>query len=489
MADNNRLVDCFIPCMVPDAALATAEAVSRDGLVRNVWMMSPSPVSERYGHVEASSIESLATLKSIAEAAEAPFILLHTNEAAVELGYLALQRMVDVALDTGASMVYADRYSFRDNRLEQCPLVDCQAGSLRDDFDFGSLILFRTDSFRKAVAGIDTPYKYAALYALRLALQRMRPLIHIREFLYTDRMLDTRASGEKMFDYVNPQNRARQIEMEDACIRHLKAVGGWLPPRTEDVEMDDGDWEAEASVIIPVRNRRATIADAIESALGQECEFKFNVIVVDNGSTDGTSDIIREMASRDPRVIHIIPSRDDLGIGGCWNTAVNHPLCGKFSVQLDSDDVYSSPSTLKTIVEAFHQQKCAMLIGSYSLTDFDKNPIPPGVIDHREWTQENGHNNALRINGLGAPRCFYTPLLRRMPLPNTSYGEDYAAGLRFSRRYKIGRIFDVLYLCRRWSGNSDAALPIEKVNANNAYKDSLRTIELAARINHNKAQE
>jgi glycosyltransferase involved in cell wall biosynthesis len=330
---------------------------------------------------------------------------------------------------------------------------------------------------------MEEDYQWGALYDLRL---RMKNIVHVNEYLYTEIETDNRKSGEKQFDYVDPKNRAVQIEMEKVCTAHLKRIGGWLAPDFKEIQLCQNDNGVTASVIIPVFNRIRTIKDAVQSALSQQCDFPFNVIVVDNHSTDGTTEVLAEIASEDKRLIHLIPMNNDLCIGGCWNLAVHNEACGEFAVQLDSDDVYSGPDTLAKIVSAFHEQKCAMVVGTYQMTDFQMNPIPPGVIDHKEWTEDNGRNNALRINGLGAPRAFWTPLLRTLNLPNTSYGEDYALGLRISREYRIGRIYDVLYCCRRWEGNSDAALDIEKVNMNNLYKDRIRTWELEARIRMNK---
>jgi glycosyltransferase involved in cell wall biosynthesis len=325
---------------------------------------------------------------------------------------------------------------------------------------------------------METDYEWGALYDLRL---RMKKIVHINEYLYTEIETDTRKSGEKQFDYVDPKNRAVQVEMEQICTAHLKRIGAYLEPKFRNIEFS-GEFPVTASVVIPVYNRVKTVKDAVESALAQQCDFPFNVIVVDNHSTDGTTELLEEIAVKDKRLVHLIPAKYDLGIGGCWNLAVHSEKCGEFAVQLDSDDVYSGPDTLSKIVNAFREQNCAMVVGTYQMTNFDMQPIPPGVIDHREWTEENGRNNALRINGLGAPRAFWTPLLRQINLPNTSYGEDYALGLRISREYRIGRIYDVLYCCRRWEGNSDAALDIERVNANNLYKDRIRTWELEARL-------
>ena len=394
------------------------------------------------------------------------------------MGLFALDRIIAVAEDTKADMLYADHYEVVDGQRKKHPLIDCQKGALRDDFDFGSVLVFRTSSFRRAVRSMEADYEWGALYDLRL---RMKKIVHLNEYLYTEIETDTRKSGEKQFDYVDPKNRAVQIEMEQICTAHLKRIGAYLEPKFKDVEFS-GEFPVTASVVIPVYNRVRTVKDAVESALAQQCDFPFNVIVVDNHSTDGTTELLEEISAKDERLVHIVPAKYDLGIGGCWNLAVHSEKCGEFAVQLDSDDVYSGPDTLTKIVNAFREQNCAMVVGTYQMTNFDMQPIPPGVIDHREWTEENGRNNALRINGLGAPRAFWTPLLRTINLPNTSYGEDYALGLRISREYRIGRIYDVLYCCRRWEGNSDAALDIERVNANNLYKDRIRTWELEARL-------
>ena len=433
------------------------------------------------------SLRSTETLRSIAEAVSHKFILIYTKDKPLEMGMFALDRILNIAEDTKADMLYADHYTSSmgedgvERRLKH-PLIDCQKGALRDDFDFGSVLVFRTSSFKRAVRAMAEDYQWGALYDLRL---RMKRIIHINEYLYTEIETDSRKSGEKQFDYVDPKNRAVQIEMEKICTEHLKRIGAYLEPKFKDPDPADfgqHEFPVTATVVIPVFNRVRTVKDAVLSALSQETDFPYNVIVVDNHSSDGTFELLEELAAQDERLIHVVPARHDLGIGGCWNLAVHHDKCGEYAVQLDSDDVYSGPETLQKIVNAFREQKCAMVVGTYQMTDFDMNPIPPGIIDHREWTEENGRNNALRINGLGAPRAFWTPLLRTINLPNTSYGEDYALGLRISREYRIGRIYDVLYCCRRWEGNSDAALDIEKVNANNLYKDRIRTWELEARL-------
>ena len=465
-------IECFIPSMSGDDVSVTVESFSRSSAFTGVTLLS------------GVSLRETQTLKEIAEAVSEKYILIYTKDLPLEMGMFALDRILSIADDTNADMLYADHYRTAGGERRKHPVIDCQKGALRDDFDFGSVLVFRSSSFRKAVRAMEQDYQWGALYDLRL---RMKNIVHINEYLYTEVETDGRKSGEKLFDYVDPKNRAVQIEMEKICTEHLKRIGAWLPPMFKEVTYGTGEQcGVTASVIIPVFNRVKTVKDAVESALAQKCDFPFNVIVVDNHSTDGTTELLTEMAQKDSRLVHMIPAKYDLGIGGCWNLAVHDPSCGEFAVQLDSDDVYSGPDTLSKIVSAFHDQNCAMVVGTYQMTDFDMNPIPPGVIDHKEWTEENGRNNALRVNGLGAPRAFWTPLLRTLNLPNTSYGEDYALGLRISREYRIGRIYDVLYCCRRWEGNSDAALDVDKVNANNLYKDRIRTWELEARIRMKK---
>ena len=433
---------------------------------------------------------STEALRRIAESVSRRYLILYTKPYPLEMGLYAAERMMAVADDSCADMVYADHYELiadadGNEVRRKHPLIECQKGALRNDFDFGSVLLFRTSSVRRAVEQMTVDRRWGALYDLRL---RMNKIVHINEYLYTEVETDLRKSGEKQFDYVDPRNREVQIEMEEICTEHLKRIGAWLPPVFKDADTQNDSFPVTATVVIPVFNRIRTVKDAVESALSQKCDFPFNVIVVDNHSTDGTTELLADMAAKDDRLVHVVPERYDLGIGGCWNMAVHHEKCGEYAVQLDSDDVYSGPDTLTKVVNAFREQNCAMVVGTYQMTDFSMNPIPPGIIDHREWTEDNGRNNALRINGLGAPRAFWTPLLRKINLPNTSYGEDYALGLRISREYRIGRIYDVLYCCRRWEGNSDAALDIEKVNANNLYKDRIRTWELEARIAMNEGR-
>ena len=444
---------------------------------------------------EESQLSS-ATLLDIANQAKTEFVVIITKATSLVLGEGALDRLARVASDSGAAMVYADRFERKEEggkwKVEKHPAIDYQLGAIRDDFDFGPLLLIRTDLLKQwAQERADTLlYKYSGLYDLRLWLSRHGELLHLNEFLYTEVEQDLRKSGEKQFDYVNPANRQVQIEREQVATQHLKAIGALVDTMAyTDIDFDEQPFPVEASVIIPVYNRVRTIKDAVESALSQKTNFPFNVIVVDNHSTDGTSDILSSMyGNKQNALVHLQPKRTDLGIGGCWNMAINDPRCGRFAVQLDSDDLYSSEQTLQRIVDAFREQKAAMIVGSYRICNFQLETLPPGLIDHREWTEENGPNNALRINGLGAPRAFFTPVLRQFQLPNTSYGEDYAMGLAFSRSYRIGRIYDELYLCRRWEGNSDAALSIDRVNANNLYKDRLRTIEILARQRMNKEE-
>ena len=410
-----------------------------------------------------------------AQEAQDEYFLLKNGTLHVEMGYRCRERMEQVARDTNAVMVYADS--------TRHPRIDYQMGALRDDFDFGSLWLIKTEALKAFAQQAQlTDYQYAGDYQLRLFLSRMGEIFHLAEPLYTETEIDLRASGEKQFDYVNPRNREVQIEMEKACTEHLAILNALVPAMTERKPLEKVE-NPSASVIIPVRNREKTIADAVKSALGQKTDFPCNVIVVDNHSTDDTSLILNELKEKyGERLVVVHPDRDDLGIGGCWDLAIRSEKCGSFAIQLDSDDLYSGPGTVQKIVTKMQEDGSAMCVGSYRMVNFQLETLPPGLIDHREWTDENGANNALRINGLGAPRAFRTDILREIGMPNVSYGEDYAVGLRISRTCKLSRIFDELYLCRRWEGNSDAALSIVQQNRNNAYKDSVRTMELKARM-------
>lgn len=483
-----KTINCFIPFASAEQAKDTVEELKKNDFTGKIYLLKNEDSNgtiEGCEEIMIDSLNSSDSMKKIAKAADSDYILIYTKYNSLKMGLFAQERMVKLAEDSNAAMVYADHYQVINGIKSNAPVIDYQFGSLRDDFNFGSVLMFRADAFKNAVGKISKDFKFAGLYDVRLKVSQEGDIMHINEYLYSDVELDSRKSGEKIFDYVDPKNRGLQIEMEEACTDHLKAIGGYLEPKFEAIEFNKGNFEYEASVIIPVRNRIRTIRDAIKSVLSQKTDFKFNLIIIDNGSTDGTSEAIQEFAT-DPRVIHLIPERDDLGIGGCWNLGVHHPKCGKFAVQLDSDDVYSNENTLTTMVSAFYEQNCGMVVGTYMMTDFDMNMIAPGIIDHKEWTPENGRNNALRINGLGAPRAFYTPLLRDVKVPNTSYGEDYALGLNISRNFQIGRVYDVVYNCRRWDDNSDASLDIVKMNGHNTYKDRIRTWELQARVAKNK---
>jgi len=483
----SKRLTCFIPAAELTQVEGTIAALKHNEAIENIYLLATT--DEDFSKLKCpvlkvDSLSSSKTVELVASLANTDYTLLYSKFTKLELGYFALERMLFIADSTNAAMVYADNYQIKDGVKSISPLIDYQEGSLRDDFNFGSMLVYRS-SILKKVAEEENEYPYAGMYNLRLNASRLGELVHINEYLYTEVEKDTRQSGQKMFDYVDPKNRAVQVDMEKACTEHLKKVGAFLKPQFKPIEFNSNNFPVEASVIIPVFNRIRTVKDAIKSVLIQKTKFDFNLIIVDNHSTDGTTEAIREF--NDPRLIHIIPERRDLGIGGCWNAGVHHSLCGKFAVQLDSDDVYSSENTLQTMVDAFYEQNCAMVVGTYMMTNFDMEMIAPGIIDHKEWTPDNGRNNALRINGLGAPRAFYTPVLREIKVPNTSYGEDYALGLAFSRHYQIGRVYDVVYNCRRWEDNSDASLDVVKMNAHNLYKDRIRTWELKARKQINAA--
>lgn len=484
-----KTINAFILFTQPEQARKTVNELQQSELIDKIYLLTPDHKLEAIGgceKIEIDTIQSSQTIRKIAEQSTADYTLIYQKPTVLKLGYFALERMLRLAEDSSAGMVYADYHAESDGNRINHPVIDYQEGSLRDDFNFGSLMLYNSTALKEASDRMKKEnYLFAGLYDLRLKVSQDYPLVHINEFLYTEIEEDQRASGQKIFDYVDPKNRKVQIEMEAACTQHLKDVGAYLEPDFKKIEFTENDFEYEASVIIPVRNRIKTVKDAIQSVLIQKTDFKFNLIVVDNHSTDGTTEAIDQFKN-DERLIHLIPDRNDLGIGGCWNWGVHHEKCGKFAVQLDSDDVYSDENTLQKIIDAFYAQNCAMVVGTYQMTNFDLEEIPPGIIDHREWTPDNGRNNALRINGLGAPRAFYTPVLREIKVPNTSYGEDYALGLNISRNYQIGRIYDILYLCRRWEDNSDAALDIVKMNAHNTYKDRIRTWELQARKRMNR---
>ena len=493
--EKKKQIDCFLPYSTAAMMQALAAQLYESGVVKNIYTLAadvlPTEALPQYvRQLQTGGLLSLATMRLIATTATADYALLYLKQGPITLGYHALERMLQVAEETGAAMVYADHYSVEAGKTVKHPVTAYQLGSIRDDFDFGSVVLLKTEYLKEyAAREVAKDYQFAGWYDLRLFLSRKGEFFHLNEYLYTEEEDDLRASGEKQFDYVNPRNREVQIEMEQAATAHLSAINA-LVDTTQYAQPDFSaeTCPVEASVVIPVFNREKTVRDAVVSALSQKTDFSFNVIVVDNHSTDGTTEILSSLAA-DERLVHLIPTRTDLCIGGCWNYAINDAHCGRFAVQLDSDDLYSSENTLQAIVNAFHEQKAAMIVGSYRMCDFDLNTLPPGLISHNEWTEDNGCNNALRINGLGAPRAFFTPLVRQHQFPNTSYGEDYAMGLAFSRRFRIGRIYDELYLCRRWGGNSDAVLSIDKVNANNHYKDQLRTVEILARQKQNQDRE
>ncbi len=458
---------------------AACNILQTSELIDKIKIISKSTQFENYETVQVSNLYSSESINKIITNVNSGFVLFVTKPDLIKLGQFAVERLYNIAIDANSNFIYSNYYEFKDGELKKHPLIDYQLGSVRDDFNFGSMFLVSAKALKSIQTEISGNYTFAGLYELRLALSRKFSFLRVPEFLYTVNEYDLRKSGEKQFDYVDPKNRKVQIEMEQAFTEHLKRIGAYLKPEFQKINFNAEKFDIEASVIIPVFNREKTIADAIKSVLTQKTNFKFNLIVVDNHSTDGTTEIIRSFD--DDRLIHIIPARKDLGIGGCWNEAAFHPECGKFAVQLDSDDLYYDETTLQKIVDKFYKEKCAMVIGSYQMTNFNLEEIPPGIIDHREWTPDNGRNNALRINGLGAPRAFYTPVLRNIKVPDVSYGEDYAVGLAISRRYQIGRIYQPVYRCRRWEGNSDAALDFESLNTNNLYKDRIRTIEILAR--------
>ncbi len=445
-------------------------------------------------HPRVQEIQSLANLSGedihdLLNSGQADFLLFIFAGSTITLGARAVERLVQVATDTGAALVYSDfREVNEKGEVSDHPLIDYQLGSIRDNFDFGSVLLISRAAAQSAIkkyGAISDELNWGGLYDLRLKLSIDGEILRVPEPLYMRFVLDARASGEKIFDYVDPRNRDYQIEMEQIATAHLKRIDAYLEPQFATVAVNNESYPVLASVIIPVRNREKTVGDAVRSVLGQKAEFEFNVIVVDNHSTDGTTEVLQNLAAEDSRVIHLIPTRTDYGIGGCWNEGVFSRHCGRYAVQLDSDDIYTNERTLDKMVTAFENGKYAMVIGSYTTVDFDLQELPPGLIDHKEWTRDNGRNNALRINGLGAPRAFDVSILREIGLPNTSYGEDYAVALRISRDYDIGRVYESVYFARRWSGNSDSALPLPTMNRYDTYKDRIRTWEIQARQQKN----
>jgi hypothetical protein len=486
----SKPITAFVPFNDREFTKGTIEQLNATALVDSIHALAGQGSDTRLEGASMHSVDSLlasSTMSLIASQASTPYVLLLVQDTSIDLTPFGLNRFLQVAQSAGAGLTYADYHEVKKGIRSPHPTTDYQLGSLMDNFNFGSILLLDSGALKAAVGELSgANYKFAGLYALRLAIARKFPIVRVPEFLYAKIEMDVRTTGEKQFDYVDPRNRAAQVEMEQACTEHLKKIGAYLEPKFKTVNLDEGSFDVEASVIIPVKNRSRTVADAVGSVLKQKTDFPFNCIVVDNHSTDGTTDILKELAAKDKRLIHVIPARHDLGIGGCWTEGLHHKACGRFAVQLDSDDLYKDETTLARVVEMFRKEKCAMVIGSYQMTNFALQELPPGVIDHREWTPENGRNNALRINGLGAPRAFFTPVLRKLNLPNVSYGEDYAVALAISREYQIARIYDPIYLCRRWEGNTDANLDVEKMNTYNAYKDKLRTIEVMARQRKNR---
>lgn len=484
-----KTIDCFVANLNHKEQQNVINELSDNEFVKQIYwqdMSAKNKVSKKCKTMDLDTLFSTQAMRWIAQKANADYILLISEKVNVNFNYFGIERFLSIAEATKAPMLYADYMKINEETITYQALIDYQKGSLRNDFDFGKVLFFNALSFKNAISSFTQDYQFGGLYQLRLSLSKEELPVHIPEPLYSV-IENTRDSDKQtLFDYVNPKNREVQIEMEQIVTQHLKEIGVYLPAINKEISFDKEHFENEVSVIIPVRNREKTIADAIESVIKQQCNFKFNLIIADNHSTDQTTKIISNYVKKHNFIVHLLPSDKTLGIGGCWNLAVNNAKCGKFSVQLDSDDLYKDETTLQKIVDTFYKQKCAMVIGSYLLTDFDLNELPPGLIDHKEWTNENGHNNALRINGLGAPRAFYTPVLREIKIPNVSYGEDYAVALAICRNYKIGRIYEPIYLCRRWHDNTDASLSIEKENKNNFYKDKLRTFEVNTRILMNR---
>lgn len=485
----SKAVTAVIPYTGNEFTRQTVLQLQKTGLVEKIFLLSTSGNHPAIEGAESVLIDGLFASKSVAliNKVTSPLTVFLVHDTAIELGPFGLERMVQVAEATGSALVYSDYYDLKGGKRTAHPLTDYQLGSIRDDFNFGSLLLLNTAAAKDTLdEQSKADYKFAGLYSLRLGMARRGAVTRVAEFLYSKIEVDTRKSSEKQFDYVDPRNRAVQIEMEQVATDHLKRIGAYLKPQFKHANIEEGQFEVEASVIIPVKNRVKTVADAVNSVLKQQTSFPFNVIVVDNHSSDGTTELLKDFAGKDKRVIHVVPLRDDLGIGGCWNEGVHHPKCGRFAIQLDSDDLYKDETTVARVVEVFRKERVGMVIGSYLMTNFALQEIPPGLIDHKEWTAENGRNNALRINGLGAPRAFLTSLLRRINVPNVSYGEDYGVALAITREYQIGRIYEPIYLCRRWEGNSDADLDVTKYNAFNGYKDKLRSFEILARQKQNR---
>ncbi len=488
-----NLITLFLQQGNPKEDQKTIKRFSESPLIKEIILISGDEKFSSFENAKVifcKSFKSSDSINLISKYSSTAYTLIIQTEKSVKPGQFCLDRFYQVAENTGASLVYSDFYEEDKGKQITHPVIDYQEGSLRDDFDFGELLFVKTEYLKNVSLNDNSNLKFAGLYNLRLKLSQYAAVVRIPEYLYTIESTEEVGSEDKHFSYVDPKNREVQIEMEKVVTQHLIDIGAYVHPPFKEIDLSlTKDFDYEASVIIPVRNRIKTIGDAIESVLKQKTNFNFNLIVIDNHSNDGTTEAVSSFAKKDERIIHVIPDRNDLGIGGCWNAGVHHQKCGRFAVQLDSDDIYKDENTLQSIVDLFHKEKCAMVIGSYQITDFNLKELPPGLIDHKEWTNDNGPNNALRINGLGAPRAFYTPILRVIKIPNVSYGEDYSAGLAISRSYKIGRLYHSVYMCRRWEGNSDAQLDIVRTNANNIYKDRVRTFELLARKKLNSEVE
>lgn len=488
---SDKLFAIYILAEYPDSALGTYRNFINCNIANDIYLVVSEPISDisiEYNVIHTSSFASSAIFKKLIKQCKTEYLLLVTGQEEIQINNNFEKEFLKAAKKKNTGIVYSDFYDVELNKKSEHPLIDHQLGSIRDDFDFGRILLLNRKAAEKFLKQIEN-YNHAGLYSLRLSVSEDYSLIRVPEYLYTVIKKNDKRSGEKQFDYVDPKSSDTQIEMERVFTEHLKKTGAYLKTRTKSVELNSTNFDHELSVIIPVKNRVKTIMNAVNSALKQKTDFAFNIIIVDNHSTDGTTKLLKSASRNDSRILHIIPQEKDLEIGGCWNIAIEDRRCGRFAVQLDSDDVYKDDSTLKKIVDKFYEENCAMVIGSYELTDFEFKIVSPGLINHKEWTDENGHNNALRINGLGAPRAFFTPVIRKIKFPNVSYGEDYAVALAISREYKIGRIYESIYFCRRWEGNTDSGLSLEKENLNNIYKDRLRSNELVERQNINKIKQ
>ena len=485
-------ISIVIPFYNNQAVLKTIKQLDNIKYVDQLILISDKDtidIQTKHLVVKSSYPFSSKVIKFICEKVTGDYIIFITDQCSLEIKDSTIEQFLKKATNTSAGLFYSEYFVKSNNEIKRHPLIDYQPGSIRDDFDFGPLLFLKKNVLQIACKELQDEQSdslFSGLYQLRLAVSRKFSIERISKPLYFVESLEMENCDEKLFRYVDSANRKLQLEMETVATNHLKMIGAYMEPGFKVIELKDDNFATEASIIIPVKNRARTIHDAIESALVQKTNFIYNIIVVDNHSTDGTTEILKSIADENIKVIHHIPQSKELGIGGCWNEAIEHQECGRFSVQLDSDDIYFDENTLQIITDKFYEEQCAMVIGSYTLTDFNLNEIPPGTIDHKEWTPENGQNNALRVNGLGAPRAFHTPVVRKIKFPDVSYGEDYAVGLAVCREYKIGRIYEPVYICRRWEGNTDASLTIEHENINNSYKDLIRSEEIKTRQELNR---